>query len=361
MSKRNRKPKIALIGPYPPPYGGISVHIQRMAAHLEAEDIEYVIHDDSGTEKNEKNVICINDLKRWLPKYFFFAKEDIIHYHTPSWILRIIFGLMSFLGKKTIISIHGESLNDSLKDGGWFRKKAIIFALKHTSFIIADNQNIKKLVLSVGVSPSKVEVIPAFIPPMVKEEDFEKVPGCVREFIDSHKPIISGNAFQISFYKGMDLYGLDLCIELISNLQKYYPNIGLVFCLPNIGDYEYFKKLQQQIKQKKIENNILFITEPLPEVYPIWIKSDIFVRPTCTDGDALSIREAMYFKVPVVTSDAVPRPESILLFKNRDVQDFIEKTKKVLNNYEEYKNRTKQLDSDSGFDKILEVYDELAK
>ena len=361
MSKANKKPRISLIGPYPPPYGGISVHIQRMAANLKTKGIEYVIYDISRTAKNEKNVVCITNLKRWLLKYFFFAKEDIIHYHSPNWILRIIFGLMSFLRKKTIISIHGESLNDSLKNAGWCRNKIIIFALKRTSFIIADNQNIEKLVLSVGVSPSKVEVIPAFIPPVVKQEDFEKVPSYVWEFVDSHKPIISGNAFQISFYEGVDLYGLDLCIELIPHLQKYYPNIGLVFCCPNIGDYEYFKKLQQQIKQKKMENSISFITEPLPEVYPIWIKSDIFVRPTCTDGDALSIREAMYFKIPVVTSDVVPRPEGVVLFKNRDVQDFIEKTKKVLHNYEDYKNRTKQLDSDSGFDKILEVYNELAK
>jgi len=332
-----------------------------MAAKLKAKGIEYVIYDVSRTAKNEKNVVCITNLKRWLPKYFFFAKEDIIHYHSPNWIVRIIFGLMSFLGKKTIISIHGESLNDSLKNSSWFQNEIITFALKRTSFIIADNENIKKLVLSVGVSTSKVEVIPAFIPPVVKQEDFEKVPGHVWEFIDSHKPIISGNAFQITFYEGKDLYGLDLCIELISHLQKYYPNIGLVFCLPNSGDYKYLKKLQQQIKQKKIENNISFITEPLQEVYPIWIKSDIFVRPTCTDGDALSIREAMYFKIPVVTSDAVPRPEGVVLFENRDIHDFIEKTKKVLNDYEEYKSRANKLDSDSGFGKILEVYNELAK
>jgi hypothetical protein len=55
VNKANKKPRIALIGPYPPPYGGISVHIQRMAAHLEAEDIEYVIYDDSGIEKDESD------------------------------------------------------------------------------------------------------------------------------------------------------------------------------------------------------------------------------------------------------------------------------------------------------------------
>ena len=351
--------KIALIGPYPPPYGGISVHIQRMAAHLEAEGIECVIYDDSGTEKSEKNVICINNLKSWLPKYFFFAKEDVIHYHSPNWILRIIFGLMGFWGKKTIISIHGESLSDSLKSAGWFRKKIIIFALKHTSFIIADNQNIEKLVLSVGVSPSKVEVIPAFIPPVIKEESYNNIPEYVWDFISSHKPIISANAANISFYEGVDLYGLDMCVELVYALKKNYPDIGLVFCLPVIGNLEYFKKLKQRMEHKGILNNILFITEPLPEVYPIWRESDIFVRATCTDGDALSIREAMYFKIPVVTSDIVPRPEGVVLFKNRDAQDFIEKTKDVLDNLKLYKSKLNNLKTERGFDKIIGIYKNL--
>ena len=362
MMRRTKPPKIALLGSYPPPYGGVPVHIQRLKYELEKKGIECVVYDFlGGKDLSDDNVVVVRNPKKWLLKYLFTEKENIIHVHASDWRPRAVIGLMSLIGKKTIISIHGESLNNSLKNTGWFRKMIIIFALKHTSFIIAANQNIKKLVLSVGVSPSKVEVIPAFIPPVVKEEEVEKIPSHVCEFIDSHKPIISGNAFQITFYEGVDLYGLDLCIELISNLQKYYPNIGLVFCLPNIGNYEYFEKLQQQIKQKKIEDNILFITEPLPVTYPIWIKSDVFVRPTCTDGDALSIREAMYFKTPVVTSDAVPRPEGVVLFKNRNVYDFVEKTKKVLDNYEEYKNKANKLDPGNGFDKILKIYNELAK
>lgn len=360
MMRRTKPAKIALLGSYPPPYGGVSIHIQRLKYELEKKGIECVVYDFLGEKDlSDDNVVVVRNPKKWLLKYLFTAKENIIHVHTSDWRLRAVIGLMGLIGKRTIISIHGESLNNSLKNTGWFRKRIIIFALKSTSFIIADNQNIKKLVLSVGVSPSKVEIIPAFIPPVLKEEEFEKVPSHVWKFIGSHKPIISGNAFQISFYEGVDLYGLDLCIGLISNLQKHYPNIGMVFCLPNIGNYEYFEKLQQQMKQEKIENNILFITEPPPEVYPIWIKSDVFVRPTCTDGDALSIREAIYFKIPVVASNAVPRPEGVVLFKNRDAQDFIEKTKDVLDNLKLYKSKLNNLKTESGFDKIIGIYKNL--
>jgi glycosyltransferase involved in cell wall biosynthesis len=309
--------KIALIGPYPPPYGGISVHIQRMAAHLEAEGIECVIYDDSGTERNKKNVICISSLKRWLPKYFFFAKEDIIHYHSPNWILRIIFGLMSFLGKKTIISIHGESLNDSLKSAGWLRTKIIIFALKRASFIIALNPKIKELALSTGVKPENIEVIPSFIPPTVREEDIAEIPQEVWAFMNSHNPVISANAFRISFYNNQDLYGIDMCIDLCANLKLYYPEIGLVFSLPDIGDYEYFNKMKRSIAEKGIETNFLFITKQY-QFYPILMKCDVFVRPTNTDGDAVSIREALYFRIPAVASDAVSRPEGTIVFKSSE-------------------------------------------
>ena len=37
MKNKNKKAKIAIIGPYPPPYGGISVHIQRALFYLDKE------------------------------------------------------------------------------------------------------------------------------------------------------------------------------------------------------------------------------------------------------------------------------------------------------------------------------------
>ena len=51
------------------------------------------------------------------------------------------------------------------------------------------------------------------------------------------------------------------------------------------------------------------------------------VRPTNTDGDALSIREAMYFKISVIASDVTTRPENTIIFKNRDLDDFYIKCK----------------------------------
>jgi len=365
MAKKNEPLRVALIGPYPPPYGGISIHIQRLKEQLERHGYDCVVYELGRREKaSEKNIIRIKNVKEglvWLPRYFFFAKEDVIHLHNPDWRMRVIMGLMGLLGRKTVISIHGESLNDSLKEGNWFRKQIIEFALKHTSFVIADNESIKRLVLSLGVEHQKVDCVPGFISPTVKEEDHKKVPQYVWDFMGSHEPVISANAFRINFYNGQDAYGIDMCIELCANLKSSYPQIGFVFCLPDIGDYDYFSKMKQRIAEKNIENNFLFITQPLDEVYPIWQESDIFVRPTVTDGDALSIREALYFKTPVVTSDACPRPKGVILFNNRDIDSLTNNVEKVLGNYIQFKKEAESIEVDSAFNKILEIYNNLAR
>jgi len=359
-SIKNTKPKIALIGSYPPPYGGISIHIQRLKEQLEKKGYECVVYELGRQEPSEGNIIRIKNIKRWLLKYFFFAKEDVIHFHSPDWRMRVIMGLMGLLGRKTIISIHGESLSDSLKGGSRFRNQIIKFALRRTSFVIADNEKIENLVLSLGVEQQKVACISAFIPPILKEGDYRKVPQYVWDFIHKHKPVISANAFRISFYNGIDTYGLDMIVELTAKLKNKYQELGIVFCLPSIGDREYFNKVSQEIKERGLSKHILFITQPLDEVYPIWQESDIFVRPTVTDGDALSVRESLYFKTPLVTSDACPRPAGVVLFKNRDIGSFTEHVEQVLDDYTKFKKEAESRKVDSGINKIFEVYNNLA-
>lgn len=360
-SKKNATLKISIIGPYPPPYGGIAIHIQRLMKQLENQGYECVVYElGREGESTEKNIIRVKSTKRWLFRYIFFSKEDVIHFHNPDWCMRVIMGIMGILGKKTVISIHGESLANSLKEGNWLRRLIIGFALQHTPFIIALNSNIKELVLSLGVKPEHVEVIPSFIPPPIKEEEIAEIPQETWNFIDCHSPVISANAFKISFYNNQDLYGIDMCVDLCANLKREYPKIGFVFCLPDIGDYEYFNKIKQRIKESGIEENFFFQTKPC-QFYPILMKSDVFVRPTNTDGDAVSLREALYFKIPSVASNAVPRPEGTILFKSRDIDDFILKVKDVLDNYEDHKKRLESVILEDNAEKIIKIYQNLSK
>jgi hypothetical protein len=51
-------------------------------------------------------------------------------------------------------------------------------------------------------------------------------------------------------------------------------------------------------------------------------QADLVVRPTNTDGDSLSIREAIFLNKPIISSDVVKRPDGTILFANRNQAAF---------------------------------------
>lgn len=48
--------------------------------------------------------------------------------------------------------------------------------------------------------------------------------------------------------------------------------------------------------------------------------SDIVLRPTATDGDALSVKEGLYLKKKVIATDIVDRPDGVVLFHYNDAE-----------------------------------------
>jgi len=350
--------KIILVGGYPPPFGGVSAHCQRLMNLLLKNDVRCQIVDCSSELKNNDNVVNIREIRKLLGT--FNQTNEIIHIHSAGIDSKKIFGLiiLSLLCQirriKLITTFH--SLSDfALKKSNWLDKLFIKIFLNSTSHYIAVSQRVKDDLASLKFNPKKISVIPAFLPPTVKKQDIDEIPYEVWSFIDEHTPIITANAPHLEFYNDQDLYGTDMCIELCSNLYKTFPRVGFVFCIPNVEDYDYFNRLKTRTIKAGIEKNFLFVTKPY-HYYPILSKSDIFVRPTNTDGDAISIREALYFNIPTLASDAVSRPEPTILFNNRDINDFIVKTRNVLSNYEFYKKALTEIKWKDNFREIMDIY-----
>ena len=81
-------------------------------------------------------------------------------------------------------------------------------------------------------------------------------------------------------------------------------------------------------KERRYESRCV-VTEVVPADLPVIVgkpvrkcfrfreqqKSDVFVRPTFMDGDAISVREAGTLGVPVVASNVGTRPEGTVLFE----------------------------------------------
>ena len=294
--------------------GGIGVHMQRLVNLLGKEFFITVI-DESKLKDSCKNIYNIRT-KNFIKYLKILLKSDIVHVHTLAPLPRFLHVLISFfLFKRVILTVHSLTLVKSKFDL-LFLKFTILFTNKT---IVVTNEIKEKL------NSKEDIVLPAFIPPDLEKE--EPLPEDVKLILERHKQqkIVVGNAFRLNIYNGQDLYGTDLLIEVAETIKKNGDNIVIIFIVTTLEvNKEMFFEYQERIKKKGLENHIYLLHKKLSFVNLIK-ESNLVVRPTNTDGDALTIREALYLGKPVIASDVVERPQGTILFKNRDSNDLYEK------------------------------------
>jgi glycogen(starch) synthase len=122
-------------------------------------------------------------------------------------------------------------------------------------------------------------------------------------------------------------YGAELLVETIARLRFQQKNAG---CLM-IGLGEEAKAIRGLIEKRGLSNSVLLLGDVThEECLHIMSRSSAFVRPTFTDGDSISVREALALGVPVIASDAANRPEGTVLFETGNSSDLIKKMEWVL-------------------------------
>lgn len=345
--------KVVTFGIVPPPYGGVSIHIARLKEFLTGHSVENIIWDISkrdGKSRSEK-------IFRWLRQIKLFLQKDII-YHLHFMSLKYL-ALSYFYGKihKIVFSFHNERFIEELNRQNLLLRSIRIFFLNSFDCVIVDNNNCEILARSIIKDHSKIKVIPEFIPPgLVPKLDSE----LILDLRKKHKFIISSNAFEISFHKQVDLYGIDLLIEMMNDLcNKNNVDAALIFLLPNIKDYEYYNTVNERIIRYRLQEKFVFITKPLKESSSLWKISDLVVRATNTDGNSLTIHEALSLGIPVVASDCVERPTGVQLFTNRSAVDLTSKVCEVLQNLDNYKTRLLSMNISNNGTTFLNTYKKL--
>ena len=313
--KDKKNNKLLIIGPSPLAVGGVAVHIRRLSFLLkDLFDIQYI---DEGRTKYEGmfNLRSFN-----LIKYFSLVKSsNIIHIHSGSLLLRIFHILMCKLvfGKKTIVTIHRDVTREKcLSLTKYFVKKCDSLIVVNEKCYNIFKDTVKSL-----------QLIPAFIPPVIDNEP--ELPKEILGWIDKCRcskdsVIMVSNAGNLAMHDGCDLYGLDLCLEAMKSLVATKKNYYLLFVVAdNNSNRELLEVYKDFIKSHNLEDNVLIWESGLSFVKLINL-SDIVLRATNTDGDALTIREALFFGKTVIASDVIDRPSGTMLFKNRDAGSLVE-------------------------------------
>jgi glycosyltransferase involved in cell wall biosynthesis len=126
----------------------------------------------------------------------------------------------------------------------------------------------------------------------------------------------------VSWHRDADTYGFDVLVDLLGRLAESQPDVALVVCLWDYDpatDEARLQELEERARALGVDGQIYFNRER-GGFLPVIARSDVLVRPTATDGDANSVREALALGVPVVASDVVARPEGTIAVPGRDVE-----------------------------------------
>ena len=146
------------------------------------------------------------------------------------------------------------------------------------------------------------------------------------------KPLIVTYAYGPLFYSNEDMYGLDLIVRLALELKLEFQQAGFVVVIPEITNESYFGTIRAGIKKNGLDPFFCFAVGNHFSFIPFLKYADLFIRATNTDGDALTLREALYYGVPSVASDVCIRPEGTVLFQNRNIKELSRAARSVLNN-----------------------------
>lgn len=361
------KRSISIFGIYPPPYGGLSNHIKRVTDILINEGMLELVYNFGRTEKSlskqPEYVRNINISTRfdiigyiyWLFRFGLHDKSKLIHFHNNengSFLILI----MKFVFKKKILVTFHDQMRLTRKPR-WFRfwyVTPFLFQLfkQKDIFWIAVNENIKSQLLKKGVNQVQISIIPAYVNNVTNNST--PLRKDILKFSSRKTPLFTMYAMATILYEGVDLYGIDISLQLIERLKSRYKEIGLIICIPGTISKLVMESYNQYIARNHIEDNVLFVEGNILNIYELWKLSDIFLRPTCTDGDSLSVREALEVNTVVLASDAAKRPEGVIIFRNRDINDFETKALYVLENIKVLKMR--KLQYKDPFEDLFRLY-----
>lgn len=280
------KDKILIIGTRPPPIGGVTIHVERLLG---------ILH---------KRSFPVRFLPMNIKKVFFanFFRDlvwcDVIHLHTSNPYVRLIASMFCrLLGIRLISTIHG-SLGRFRGLRNWADLKSVKWTesplvLNKQSFEIACRLNRNSRLISAFLPPTEEKTLPTRI---VEE---------ILELKSRYMRVWSTNAYNLSFdVEGREIYGISDLIELFLENS----NLGLTISDPTGNYLKYLNSLQIEIPK-----NVLFITGE-HSFYEVMKLTDGMIRNTTTDGDALSVKEALYLGKHALVTDVVSRPKGAVCY-----------------------------------------------
>jgi len=313
--------KVAIIGAYPPPIGGNSVHIKRLHDALMLKGAECAVIDMYGRSAEalpSPNVYRIGPagIMSMLKCVFLMRHKtyDIIHFHVAAMERFLYAGYFLMYAAPTdakkVITIHHGLFVKIYHSLPKIKKTMTASLLRRFCHIIVVNHGQKALLENIGIPPQNISVIHAYIPPSPKK--FPEADAILHNLTMNNRTLIVSSGY------GLPLYGYHRIVAAIKSKPALSKKVSLLLCLYNHLDKEYMEHLTTSTLG--LESVQILRDLDAEQFAYLLSKSQLYIRATDVDGDAVAIREAAHFGVTVIASSIGERPEYCHLFELDDVE-----------------------------------------
>lgn len=347
--------RVVLVGAYPPPVGGNSVHVQRLQNALIRRGIRCDVIDlyNAGRVREE----CSGTVYRYggnpalalskLPVRLRSLRPSVVHFHVSAFgkfnLVAPLLLSASPAESKTVLTIHSGSFVARYRKQNVMSRWLTRRVIRGMDRIIAVSSEQADLLRELSWGKAEVNVIPAFLPATIGYPG-ELVASKIRSLKRGYSRLICTSGY------GVSLYGFEQIIKAVSS-PRLANQFALVVCTYNTHDPAYMDYLA---RESGGSGSIIMLRDLGPEEFSYVLnESDIYVRSTDRDGDAVAIREAHAFGLAVIASDATARPEFCHVYPLGDVSALTETIEKVAQRSDSASCRT---DQDDCIDGILAVY-----
>lgn len=308
------KKSILVVGPVPPPRGGIaSLMLDLVNSELnQYYDFELFARQFTFPEWAKgpvsRNLVRAVKYMRYLLKCVK-GKYALVHVHSPGhrFLQSAVYMLLARLvGIKTLLHLHGNEWAPFYDDQTSFRRFLILTGLRRASRIVVIRENWVEKLRGLGLE-SKVTLLPNMIPGAKnpEPEDMEKTRRKLEIGPDNFVVFLAG-AGAVGRDKGM----LDI-LDAAGDVVKELDNVRFVVAggeeMPGQMDHA-LKVIQERNLQKWMR---IMGDMDREDALAIMDIASVFLLPSYIEGMPISIMEAMRSSTPVVATPVGAIPEMI--------------------------------------------------
>jgi glycosyltransferase involved in cell wall biosynthesis len=344
--------KILQLGPYPPPHGGVQTHVVALVDFLRQSGITCDVVNLTRFRTAPENGIYYPSNAVEVVGHLLSHRYDIIHLHIGGriWARHLGLALACFVLPNTryVFTFHSGGYATSPEGRSAHARTLRAFVLRRFDALIAVNEEIAQFFRTLGVKAQRIHVISPYLGFGGSALAESSLPAQVSDFIANHTPVL------ISVGGLEPEYDVSLQMKALGPIRVRHPQAGLVVA----GSGSLDQVLRKECSLLPYAEHILLNGDLAHgATLRAMQSSDIMLRTTWYDGDAISVREALHLGVPVIASDNGMRPEGTYLIPARDLDALVAAVEKILASPPRHAPVLSE--SDRNLQEVLTVYQEL--